>query len=229
MWWLISAIPESHGSAADTASNRLEGEDQQLRLLFQSLLIDVWNSWSCTSILQDHHYAYRERRIRTTFPKTAPQPCFCGDTAALSAMKTAKPRCWQSNWVVLSNALLCHLPVLYHLPKRGQNNRLFCFQYLQCAFPGLLGSTAVKSFSAEIILFLPIVKCSLSDVIVPHRSSYRVACQHANHFFFFQLWLLPAVFPPRMSPSRCWKMSAYLYAWLHISHGNFLKAKAGLL
>lgn len=81
MWWFISAIPESHGSAADTSSSRVEGEGQQLRLLFQSLLIDVWDSWSCTSIRQDHHYAYRERRIRTTFPKIAAQPCFCGDTA----------------------------------------------------------------------------------------------------------------------------------------------------
>lgn len=63
----------------------------------QSLLIDVWNCWSCTSILQDHHYAYRERWIRTTFSKTSPQPCFFGDTATLSAIKAARPRCWQSN------------------------------------------------------------------------------------------------------------------------------------
>ena len=55
----------------------------------------------------------------------------------------------------------------------------------------------MKSFSAEIILILPIVKCSLSDVIVPHWRSYgggMSACQ--------SLLRLPALIVPCCVPSQ---------------------------
>lgn len=40
--------------------------------------------------------------------------------------------------------------------------------------------------------------------------------------------IVPCCVPSQNEPFQLVKMSAYLYARLHISHGSFLKAKAGL-